>query len=98
MNRPEPVVRELTDAAGLRWTVRRFESQSGQLIGPRLGPPLVCDRTSGSWLTFECVPTGWLRRLSPAPEDWATCSEARMLEYFASARHVRRRPKSGPLP
>ena len=94
----EPVVREFTDAAGLRWTVRRFESQFGQLIGPAFGPPLVSDATSSAWLTFECVPTGWRRRLSPVPDDWETCSEARLLEYFESARHVRRRPKSGPLP
>ncbi len=92
------MVREFTDAAGLRWTVRRFGSSLGRVLGPTFGPAPVSDTMSGDWLTFECEPTGWLRRLTPVPDDWETCSEAQLLEYFASGRHVRRRPKSGPLP
>jgi hypothetical protein len=93
----EPIVRDLTDHAGLTWTVRRFEPTLGRSLGQRSGSwPVV--EASGPWLTFECVQTGWLRRLAPVPEDWDVCDAERLLAYFESARHVRQRPRSGPLP
>jgi len=85
----DPIVREFTDREGLRWTARRFE--------PTLGAPMS-DAHARGWLTFEAVKTGERRRLLPAPADWETCSEARLLAYFAAARRVPPRPKSGPLP
>lgn len=91
-------IREFTDGRGLRWSVRRFEPE----LGPALGGPrpwaLVSDAAARGWLTFECAPTGWLRRLAPVPDGWESCDEATLLHYFESARHVRSRGKSGPLP
>ncbi len=93
----DTVVREFTDAEGLRWTVRRFLPTLGPALGPAFGPTPRSDADLPGWLTFECVPTGWLRRLAPAPADWETCDEETLLRYFASARHVPRRRK-GPIP
>lgn len=94
----DPVVRRFADEEGLHWTARRFVSALGRGIGPSFGPAPRSDTLPGGWLTFECEETGWLRRLAPAPDDWATCSEDELREYHAAARHVRQRPKSGPLP
>ena len=95
--RMHSVVRELTDAAGLRWTVRRFLPTLGPALGPAFGAQPMSDQGLPGWLTFECEPTGWLRRLTPVPADWETCDEPTLRGYLEAARHVPRRRK-GPLP
>lgn len=40
------------------------------------------------WLCFEH--DGEKRRLTPIPSDWPRCDEARLIEYCAQARPVRR--------
>ncbi|MFL5582708.1 MAG: hypothetical protein ACJ8AO_20275 [Gemmatimonadaceae bacterium] len=94
----EPTVRRFTDADGLHWRVRRFEQTLGESYGAVSGSWPVAGSLARDWLTFACFETGWLRRLTPVPDDWETCGEAELRRYHAAARHVRQLPKSGPLP
>ena len=93
----DPVVRGFTDADGLHWSARQFEPRSDVLTGAIPGSFGVADLLTRAWLTFECQESSDLRRLAPAPADWATCDEARLRDYLAEARQVRRRPMTGPL-
>ena len=90
-------IREFVDDQGLRWTVRRFLPTLGSALGGSSGSTPRSDADLPGWLTFECDPTGWLRRLAPVPADWETCDEATLRRYFEAARHMPRRSR-GPLP
>lgn len=96
----DPLVRRFTDpGTGLAWAARRFEPTLGGVPSAgAAGAGLLSDGHARGWLTFECETTGWLRRLVPAPDDWSSCDEARLLEHFGAARRVPRRKRSGPLP
>lgn len=76
-------IRELADAAGVRWRVWETTPTRG----------IVRPQFAGGWLTFESAAER--RRLAPVPHRWAQATDAVLLELLARAAPVASYP-SGP--
>jgi hypothetical protein len=89
--------REFTDGVGARWTVRYVEPMPMSPTFDRIreqharaaGRPSPERRVP--WLVFESR-DGETRRLAPAPDGWATCSD------FELGRWCMRAVKAPPAP
>ena len=75
--------REFTEPNGVTWQVRAtFPAENVASTLP--------ESFSKGWLTFESS-EGVVRRLAPIPEEWETCSEARLLLLGRMATPARQR-------
>jgi len=80
--RTEVVSREVTDAAGVRWTVFA--------VHPSGGRGVIREHYREGWLTFDTMSE--TRRVAPIPPLWQTMSDNDLLGLCEVAERARRRP------
>ncbi len=77
-------LREVRDAAGVRWDVFDVFPLERQLPPGRPAPTRLAPEMASGWLAFQSE-AGERRRVVPTPAGWEALSDAELLRLLAEA-------------